>query len=91
MKTKSRVFAIGVFALAQLLYAGFPSEAMAARKPTKTRTPTRTPTSTRTPTAAVPATASGAHDPRRSDSRLGDLKRIPGSAFEAVYTGEIQH
>jgi hypothetical protein len=32
---------------------------------------------------------SGAHDPRWNDSRLGDLKRIPGSAFEVVYTGEI--
>ena len=32
---------------------------------------------------------SGAHDPRWNDDRLGDLKKIPGSAFEAVYTGEI--
>jgi hypothetical protein len=32
---------------------------------------------------------SGAHDPRWDDDRLGDLKKIPGSAFEAVYTGEI--
>lgn len=32
---------------------------------------------------------SGAHDPRWNDSRLDDLKRIPGSAFEVVYTGEI--
>lgn len=32
---------------------------------------------------------SGTHDPRWNDSRLSDLKRIPGSAFEAVYTGEI--
>jgi hypothetical protein len=32
---------------------------------------------------------SGAHDPRRDDDRLGDLKKIPGSAFEAVYTGDI--
>jgi hypothetical protein len=32
---------------------------------------------------------SGAHDPRWDDERLGDLKDIPGSAFEAVYTGEI--
>jgi hypothetical protein len=34
---------------------------------------------------------SGAHDPRWSDDRLGDLKKIPGSAFEAVYTGDILH
>jgi hypothetical protein len=34
---------------------------------------------------------SGAHDPRWDDSRLGDLKRIPGSAFEAVDTGPILH
>jgi hypothetical protein len=32
---------------------------------------------------------SGTHDPRWNDSHLDDLKRIPGSAFEAVYTGEI--
>jgi hypothetical protein len=32
---------------------------------------------------------SGAHDPRWSDTNLGDLKRIPGSAFEAVNTGPI--
>lgn len=32
---------------------------------------------------------SGAHDPRWDDDRLGDLKKIPGNAFEAVYTGEI--
>ena len=32
---------------------------------------------------------SGAHDPRWDDSHLDDLKRIPGSAFEAVYSGEI--
>ncbi len=32
---------------------------------------------------------SGDHDPRWNDDALGDLKRIPGSAFEAVYTGEI--
>ncbi len=34
---------------------------------------------------------SGAHDSRWDDSRLGDLKRIPGSAFEAVNTGPILH
>ena len=34
---------------------------------------------------------SGAHDPRWSDDRLGDLKKIPGSAFEAVATGPILH
>jgi hypothetical protein len=34
---------------------------------------------------------SGAHDPRWNDDRIGDLKLIPGSAFEAVYTGEILH
>ena len=32
---------------------------------------------------------SGDHDPRWNDDALGDLKRIPGSAFEAVYTGDI--
>ena len=31
----------------------------------------------------------GAHDPRWDDDALSDLKRIPGGAFEAVYTGEI--
>jgi len=31
---------------------------------------------------------SGAPDPRWDDDRLGDLKRIPGGAFEAVDTGE---
>jgi hypothetical protein len=34
---------------------------------------------------------SGAHDPRWDDDRLGDLKRIPGSAFEAVETGPVIH
>ena len=34
---------------------------------------------------------SGAHDPRWNDDRLGDLKTIPGSAFEAVTTGTIVH
>jgi hypothetical protein len=34
---------------------------------------------------------SGAHDPRWNDDHLGDLKKIPGSAFEAVYTGDILH
>jgi hypothetical protein len=32
---------------------------------------------------------SGAPDDRWSDDRLGDLKDIPGSAFEAVDTGPI--
>lgn len=32
---------------------------------------------------------SGAHDPRWDDDALGDLKQIPGSAFEAVQTGAI--
>lgn len=32
---------------------------------------------------------SGAHDPRWTDDRLGDLKQIEGDAFEVVYTGEI--
>jgi len=32
---------------------------------------------------------SGAHDSRWNDDHLGDLKKIPGSAFEAVYTGAI--
>ena len=32
---------------------------------------------------------SGAPDPRWSDDALGDLKSIPGRAFEVVYTGEI--
>src|SRR5687768_3190886 len=49
MNTQSRVSAIGVLALANLLCAGFSSEATAARQPTKTRTPTRTPTPTPTP------------------------------------------
>ncbi|MEX0682043.1 MAG: hypothetical protein WD904_04885 [Dehalococcoidia bacterium] len=31
---------------------------------------------------------SGAPDPRWDDDRIGDLKDIPGSAFEAVETGE---
>lgn len=30
---------------------------------------------------------SGTHDPRWKDDRLADLKKIPGSAFEVVYTG----
>jgi hypothetical protein len=34
---------------------------------------------------------SGAHDPRWNDDALGDLKRIPGSAFEAVDTGPVLH
>ena len=34
---------------------------------------------------------SGAHDPRWNDSNLGDLKKVPGSAFEAVDTGPILH
>ena len=32
---------------------------------------------------------SGAHDPRWDDDALGDLKQIPGSAFEAVDTGPV--
>ncbi|MGC4174387.1 hypothetical protein [Demequina sp.] len=32
---------------------------------------------------------SGAHDSRWNDDALGDLKKIPGSAFEAVDTGAI--
>jgi len=32
---------------------------------------------------------SGAHDSRWNDDNLGDLKRIPGSAFEVVQTGSI--
>lgn len=32
---------------------------------------------------------SGQPDPRWDDEALRDLKQIPGSAFEAVYTGEI--
>ncbi len=31
---------------------------------------------------------SGAPDPRWDDDRLGDLKSIPGDAFEVVYTGD---
>ncbi|HXS18686.1 MAG TPA: hypothetical protein VN764_15920, partial [Polyangiaceae bacterium] len=31
---------------------------------------------------------SGAPDPRWNDEALGDLKSIPGSAFEVVDTGE---
>jgi hypothetical protein len=34
---------------------------------------------------------SGAHDPRWDDDALGDLKLIPGSAFEAVDTGPVLH
>ena len=34
---------------------------------------------------------SGAHDPRWDDDALGDLKQIPGSAFEAVETGPVLH
>ena len=33
---------------------------------------------------------SGAPDPRWNDEALGDLKSIPGDAFEVVYTGEAQ-
>jgi hypothetical protein len=33
----------------------------------------------------------GDHDPRWNDDALSDLGRITGSAFEAVYTGEILH
>ena len=32
---------------------------------------------------------SGQHDPRWNDGALGDLKKIPGSAFEAVSTGPV--
>jgi hypothetical protein len=32
---------------------------------------------------------SGQHDPRWDDDALGDLKLIPGSAFEAVDTGPV--
>jgi hypothetical protein len=32
---------------------------------------------------------SGAHDPRWDDDALGDLKQIPGSAFDAVQTGPV--
>jgi len=31
---------------------------------------------------------SGTHDMGWNDARLADVKKIPGSAFEAVYTGE---
>ncbi len=34
---------------------------------------------------------SGQHDPRWDDDAIGDLKRIPGSAFEAVDTGPVIH
>jgi hypothetical protein len=34
---------------------------------------------------------SGAHDPRWNDDALGDLKQIPGSAFEVVDTGPVVH
>ena len=30
----------------------------------------------------------GSHDPRWDDEALGDLKQIPGAAFEVVETGE---
>lgn len=33
----------------------------------------------------------GAHDPRWNDDALGDLKQIPGDAFEAVDTGPVLH
>jgi hypothetical protein len=33
---------------------------------------------------------SGATDPRWNDDELNQLKLVPGSAFEAVYTGEIR-
>ncbi len=33
---------------------------------------------------------SGAYDPRWSDNDLGDLKQIPGDAFEAIDTGPIE-
>jgi hypothetical protein len=33
----------------------------------------------------------GAPDPRWNDNDLEQLKRVPGSAFEAVYTGPIRH
>jgi hypothetical protein len=32
---------------------------------------------------------SGATDPRWDDNDLDQLKQVPGSAFEAVYTGDI--
>ena len=31
---------------------------------------------------------SGAPDPRWNDDALGDMKQIPGDAFEVVYTGD---
>ena len=34
---------------------------------------------------------SGSHDDRWNDDALGDLKQVPGSAFEAVDTGPIQN
>lgn len=34
---------------------------------------------------------SGAPDSRWSDSQLGDIKKVPGSAFEAVQSGAISH
>jgi len=33
----------------------------------------------------------GAADPRWDDNNLNTLKNVPGSAFEAVYTGDVQH
>jgi hypothetical protein len=33
----------------------------------------------------------GAHDPRWDDDALGDLKQIPGDAFEALDTGPVLH
>ena len=33
---------------------------------------------------------SGAPDPRWDDAELSELKAIPGTAFEAVYTGEVR-
>jgi hypothetical protein len=33
---------------------------------------------------------SGAPNPNWNDDALGDLKGIPGDAFEVVYTGDVQ-
>ena len=34
---------------------------------------------------------SGAPDPRWNDDALGDIKQIPGDAFEVVETGALNH
>jgi hypothetical protein len=64
MKSRSRVSAVGVFALIPILQISFPHAAKAKRKPTLTRTPTAAATTTPTPTAtSVPPTATPTRTP----------------------------